>query len=229
MRLFTDKRKNLFFYLFIFFFLTTTNNKNLNFFNNFGKINKMRINDISDNFREDLYSKLLFVKKENIFFIDKDILKKKMESLNYVENYEIKKIYPSTILINVTLVDLIAEILLNEKKYFIASNGKLLNTELFVNDSNTLPKFYGSYSEKKFLKLLKKLKNSNIKINEVKAFYIFKSERWDLQMENILIKLPKKNLDKALRNSKNIISKLPKGQKSIVDLRIENKVIISNE
>ena len=229
MRLFKDKRKNLFFYLFIFFFLTTTNNKNLNFFNNFGKINKMRINDISDNFREDLYSKLLFVKKENIFFIDKDILKKKMESLNYVENYEIKKIYPSTILINVTLVDLIAEILLNEKKYFIASNGKLLNTELFVNDSNTLPKFYGSYSEKKFLKLLKKLKNSNIKINEVKAFYIFKSERWDLQMENILIKLPKKNLDKALRNSKNIISKLPKGQKSIVDLRIENKVIISNE
>ena len=81
-----------------------------------------------------------------------------------------------------------------------------------------------------FVKLKKIIDKSGFQFKEIDLFYYFPSNRWDLKTNNgLLIKLPHKNLLEALQFAHKVrLNEKIKGNK-IIDLRISNHMITSNE
>ena len=70
---------------------------------------------------------------------------------------------------------------------------------------------------------------SKLDYNEIKDIFFFKSGRWDIKTKSgILLKLPKNEIKIALDKAQNIIKNLEINYK-VIDLRIANQVILSDE
>ena len=117
---------------------------------------------------------------------------------------------------------------LNQKKYFIGSNGNLILSNSISNNSN-LPSIFGKFNINNYLNLRKELKKYGIDNNKIIKYFFHKSKRWDLIYENnIIIQLPNKNLVNALNlfndfKKKNLIK-----PNSTIDLRINNRITLKN-
>jgi len=78
--------------------------------------------------------------------------------------------------------------------------------------------------------LLKYIKKSNFELFEIKNLYFFKSGRWDIETnDNMIIKLPKKNLLASLNLALDIINHNKLKKIKILDLRQEKQVIINGK
>ena len=96
-------KKKLFVGFVLFIFLSTYNFKNdFNIFKIFS-IKKIEIknNEILDS--NEIQKDLDFLYQKNIFFLDEKEIKEKIEKNNFIESFEIKKIYPSSIKIKIFL------------------------------------------------------------------------------------------------------------------------------
>ena len=92
------------------------------------------------------------------------------------------------------------------------------------------PIIFGKFNIYDFISLKKKLENHQIDYNQILNFYFHKSERWDLHFDNdVILMLPKNNVDKALRLFKQISRELYIKSNTVIDLRVENRLIIKNE
>ena len=223
------KKYKLLFYIFIFFILSTVNNITFSYNNDIGKIKKLRIYGLDENFRSILENQISFLIGQNIFFINENEIKKEINKLNFINQFSIKKHFPSTMVIKVEMTNLFAKIIVNNKSYFIAENGKLIESEFFKN-SKDLPNYFGRYSKKSFFYLKKQLDNSNFDYGQIESIYYFPSDRWDIKRKDgILLKLPKNNIKRAIKLAEKIISKFNKKNNYLIDLRIPNSVIISDE
>ena len=112
------------------------------------------------------------------------------------------------------------------RNIFLGSNGKLIKTNKI--DDN-LPNIFGNPSLDKFLKFKEILDRSKIKFENIKNLYFFKSNRWDIELNNeILLKLPNYKIDLALENSYQIMNSKKFNKIKIIDLRVPNQ-IITNE
>ena len=90
------------------------------------------------------------------------------------------------------------------KFFVLGSNGKLIQT---VDKNNNLPNIFGDYNKDSFFNLLKSIKKSNFELSEIKNLYFFKSGRWDIETnDNMIIKLPKKNLEASLNLALDLIN-----------------------
>ena len=146
-------KKKVFFYIFSFLFLTTLFNQNLlkilkekiSLKNIVIKSNNFEIRNKINNSTKDLINK-------NIFFINKELLNNKLNSLLFLENINIKKKYPSTIIIEAKKTELIAITYLDKKKYFVGNNGNLILSKKISNNKK-LPIIFGKFESKNFLKL----------------------------------------------------------------------------
>ena len=122
-----DKKKKIFFYSLLLIFLSTTNNK---FFTNYKydllRIKELNIEGLDAGEKIILDEKLNYLINQNIFFINKSLIEKKINSLNFIEYTEVKKIYPSKLLILTTKAQIIAKTLKENTEYFIGSNGKFI-------------------------------------------------------------------------------------------------------
>ena len=68
---------------------------------------------------------------------------------------------------------------------------------------------------------------SKFTFTEFKTLYFFPSNRWDvLTNDDILIKLPQNNLSKSLNLAYKIISSDDFKNKTLIDLRMNNHLII---
>ena len=75
--------------------------------------------------------------------------------------------------------------------------------------------------------MLTEFERNNIPLTDIKQFYYFESNRWDFKTKSdILVKLPKADLDKVLKLYLFLQEKNDK--KKIIDLRVSNQVIITN-
>ena len=112
------------------------------------------------------------------------------------------------------------------KNYFLGSNGRFIPTNKI--DKN-IPNIFGKFEPIDFFQLIYKLENNNFNLNKISDFYYFNSQRWDIKTnDGLLIKLPYNDLDKAIKNvSMIMLSEIEK--KKIIDLRVSNQVIITNE
>ena len=224
-----DKKQKLFIYLFFLLLLTTFNN--LSLINSEYlklKINQIKVSGLNNenNLKiSEEFNKLVYQK--NIFFISKDHFINILEKNNLIHSFKVTKIYPNSIEVQVKKAELLAVTNRNNKKFFIGSNGKLINFESY---NKSLPYVFGKIKIKNFIELKKIIVKSKFNFEEISELYFFPSGRWDIKNnKGILIKLPETNLLKALNLAYHItINEIFKNDK-VIDLRIYNHVISTNE
>jgi len=226
-----DKKKKLFFYIFLLMLLSTINVN----FNKIKKpsilaIKKINVNGLSylNNLKVEKTLSTLLLK--NIFFIKKKNLSKILDQNNLIESSSIKKVYPDLLSVNINKTDFLAITYQENNKFIIASNGKLIP---FIDVDflhQKLPFVFGKVSNDYFINLKKIIDKSKFEYKEIKTFYFYPSNRVDIKTKDgILIKLPLINLSEALRVA-NLIKKDDKFKNNkILDLRIANHIITSNE
>ena len=224
-----DKKKKLFIYLFLMIFLTTINNLSLS---NSGylklKINQIKVyglNDESNFHLSEEFNRL--ISQKNLFFINKDYFVNVLEKNNLVHSFKVRKIYPNSIEVQIQKTKFLAVTNYNEKNFFIGSNGKLIN---FQSSDKNLPYVFGKIKIEEFIKFKKIVVNSKFNFEEISELYFFPSGRWDIKTnKGILIKLPQKNLLKLLNLSHDLIANENFKNNKVIDLRIYNSVISTNE
>ena len=224
-----DKKQKLFIYFFLLLLLTTFNN--LSLINSEYlklKINQIKVSGLNseNNLKiSEEFNKLVYQK--NIFFISKDYFINILEKNNLIHSFKVTKIYPNSIEVQVKKTELLAVTDRNNKKFFIGSNGKLINFESY---NKSLPYVFGKIKIKDFIEFKKIIAKSKFNFEEISELYFFPSGRWDIKNnKGILIKLPETNLLKALNLAYHItINEIFKNDK-VIDLRIYNHVISTNE
>ena len=222
-------KKRIYFYLLILLVLSSTFN-----FNIISKLKKLNlintINIVGLNNKETaiLEKNLEIFKKRNIFFINKKEIDERLNKNSFLDNYTITKILPSKLLVRVKKTEFVGSTIFEGEKYYIGKNGKLTNISLVENQFD-LPQVFGNFQVNELLKLHKILNLHNIDIKKIQKYYYFKSNRWDIEYDNnVIVMLPSFNLEKSLKNYKSYIQseKIRPGQ--IIDLRMKNKIIVSN-
>ena len=224
-----QKNNKIYFYLFCFFILSTIMNQGLLlFFKNNFLLKKIEINTNSSLIKNQIKLNTEYMINNNIFFLDENKILKKLDNLNFLENIKIQKNYPATLKITANKTKLLAVTYLDQKKYFIGNNEKFISA-MQLNNNYELPIIFGKFLISDFLKLRKLLSKNNIDQDKIIKYYFHKNKRWDLYFKNnIIIKLPNKSIIKAIKLYKNFIDNNEIKPNSIIDLRVNNRLILSN-
>jgi|TARA_B100000780_G_scaffold219552_1_gene158638 cell division protein FtsQ len=218
------KKNKIIIYLIFLVILSTTSGKFLEQPKKYSlKINKIEVMGLSNEKNAEIKNDLNNIFYQNIFLLGKEEIQKIMNKYNIIEEYNIKKIYPSTIKIKVRPTKFLAKIS-SGRQPIVGSNGKLIYSE---SNDEILPYIFGEFNSKEFLKFKKNIELSNLNFNEFKTVYFFPSNRWDvLTIDNILIKLPKHNILESLNLAHKIITSAQFKEKNVIDLRIKKHLII---
>ena len=71
--------------------------------------------------------------------------------------------------------------------------------------------------------------NQNLNIKTLIIYFFFPSNRWDIQLKNnLLIKLPSKNIKKTLDLVSDFLLENDNNSIKIVDARIQNQIILND-
>ena len=213
----------------IFLITSITNQEILNNFKKLFLIKKININLDNPELNNKILLNLDNLIDKNILFLNKKKFLTRISSINYLENIKIEKNYPSTIIFSANKTKLLASTFINQKKYYIGENNKFISAE-DINISKNLPTIFGKFEISEFLKLKNLLKELDIDYKNIKKYYFHKTKRWDLYFDNnIIIKLPDKNISNALKVYKKFKEKNDINSNKTNDLRISNRLIIDHE
>ena len=226
-----DRKLKIFFYLILFILLSTQITKNKNIKINFNtNLNNIEVIGLSDKNNLKVYQSLKFLLTKSIFFINKNDFQNILKKNNLVESFYIKKIYPNLIKIKIKQTKLLAITNKKGKKFFIGSNGKLIPVSQVELSYNELPFVYSKSNYIDFIKLKKIIDESKFQFEQIESFYYFPSNRWDIKTKDgFLIKLPEKNIAESLKFVALIKINEEFKDKKIIDLRISNNIVLSNE
>ena len=218
--------KKIIIYLLLFCFLVSINNISLMNFS-FPKINKIEIIGLNLNERNKLESIINDANFKNIFNLDKQYLKEKIDSINIIEHFEIFKNYPTTLKIFVKETKILAQIKKNTSNYFIGSNGKLILND----DSNSsLPFVFGDLNVEEFLKLKNEVDKSNFDFKKIIKLYYFKSKRWDIETSaGYLIKLSRNDVEKNLNLFVRLSNEDKFKNELVIDFRQKDQIILNGK
>ena len=218
--------KKILFYFFLLILLGTINNKYFLELN-YNKIENIRISGLDEIENIQLLKNIQSLDLENIFFLDKIEIQKKIDSINIINDYSILKKYPSTLDIKINKTKFLANVTMKNKIFLLGSNGKLIET---INHKKELPNIFGKYDKDSFFNLLNSINASKFPLNNIDNLFFFKSGRWDIETNSgILIKLPKNNLENSLNLSLEIMGDDQFNEISVLDLRQKNQVIINGK
>ena len=218
--------KKIIIYLLLFCFLVSINNISLTNFS-FPKINKIEIIGLNLNERNKIESIINDANFKNIFNLDKQYLKEKIDSINIIEHFEIFKNYPSTLKIFIKETKILAQTKKDGSNYFIGSNGKLI-----LNDysSSSLPFVFGDLNVEEFLKLKNEVDKSNFDFKKIIKLYYFKSKRWDIETsEGYLIKLSRNDVKKDLNLFVRLSNEDKFKNKLVIDFRQKDQIILNGK
>ena len=207
-------------------FLVSINN--ISFMNvSFPKISKIEINGLNLDERKKIENIIYDSNSKNIFHLDKEYLKKKINSINIIEQFEIFKNYPSTLKIFIEKTKILAQTKRNGLDYLIGSNGKLIENKDFILE---LPFIFGDLDTSEFLELKRKIDSSLFEFSEISNLYLYKSNRWDIETRNgNLIKLPKNNIKEILNLYVRMSNEKKINEKTIIDFRQKNQIILNEK
>ena len=167
---------------------------------------------------------LFFLYETNLINLNYDEIESKLKKLDFIEGYEIKKIYPKKLIIKIFEKQPIAVLHHKKAKFYLSENIELINY-IDLEDYNNLPTVFGD--RESFKELYHKLKKINFPLDLVKNFYLYESKRWDIQTnKEILIKLPSKEYIKSLKNFLNLKKDNNFDKYKIFDYRINNQLIL---
>ncbi|MDC1139551.1 FtsQ-type POTRA domain-containing protein [Candidatus Pelagibacter sp.] len=218
-----DKKNKIIIYLLLLLILSTTSGKFIENQNSyFSIINQVNVEGLSNNDNLKIYNELNNLFYKNILFVRKEEIQKVIRKYNIIEEFSIKKIYPSTINISITPTKFVAR--LSGNNQLVGANGKLIEDP---RNNEILTYIFGEFNSKDFLSFKKNIEQSKFTFTKFKMLYFFPSNRWDiLTYDDILIKLPRGDISKSLNLAYKIINSNDFKNKNLIDLRINNNLII---
>ena len=222
-------KKRIYFYIICLFLITSiTNQEILNDFKKLFLIKKININLDKPELNNKILLNLDYLIDKNILFLNKKNFLTKISSINYLENIKIEKNYPSTIIFSANKTKLLASTFINQKKYYIGENNQFISAK-DINISKNLPTIFGKFNISEFIDLQNELNNQNIDQSSIIKYFFHKNKRWDLYYpNNKIIMLPNKNITKAITLYKKFETENKIGPDTIIDLRIENRLVLTN-
>ena len=218
-----SKTNKIIIYLLLLFILSTTSTKFINDQNKLSSsISKINITGLSEIKNLEILSNLNNILYKSIFIINKEEIKKILEKHNIIEEFNIKKIYPSTLNIVIKPTKLIARFS-NNGQYLIGANGKLIEDK---NNNELLPYIFGEFNSQDFLSFKKNIEKSIFSFSNLKTLYFFPSRRWDILTDkDVLIKLPQGSMVTSLNLSKRFIDNNNFKDNKFIDLRVKNHLV----
>jgi len=218
-----SKTNKIIIYLLFLFILSTTSTKFINDQNKLSSsISKINITGLSEIKNLEILSNLNNILYKSIFIINKEEIKKILEKHNIIEEFNIKKIYPSTLNIVIKPTKLIARFS-NNGQYLIGANGKLIEDK---NNNELLPYIFGEFNSQDFLSFKKNIEKSIFSFSNLKTLYFFPSRRWDILTDkDVLIKLPQGSMVTSLNLSKRFIDNNNFKDNKFIDLRVKNHLV----
>ena len=218
--------KKISIYLLLFCFLVSINNISLMNIS-FPKIDKIEIIGLNLDEKKKIESIINDANFKNIFYLDKQYLKKKINSINNIEQFEIFKNYPSTLKIFIKETKILARTKRNSLDYLIGSNGKLIMNDYSVSN---IPFVFGDLDINEFLNFKREIDQSNFNFEDITKLYYFKSKRWDIETyQGYLIRLSKDNV----KNDLNLFIRLSDEDKFkdelIIDFRQKDQIILNDK
>tara|TARA_Y100001935_G_scaffold201154_1_gene169524 strand:- start:2157 stop:2750 length:594 start_codon:yes stop_codon:yes gene_type:complete len=193
----------------------------------FPKIDKIEIIGLNLDEKKKIESIINDANFKNIFYLDKQYLKKKINSINNIEQFEIFKNYPSTLKIFIKETKILARTKRNSLDYLIGSNGKLILNDYSVSN---IPFVFGDLDINEFLNFKREIDQSNFNFEDITKLYYFKSKRWDIETyQGYLIRLSKDNV----KNDLNLFIRLSDEDKFkdelIIDFRQKDQIILNDK
>ena len=221
------KGKKILIYFFLLLLVGSINNDTINSLK-FENIKNINVLGLGHNENQVLLYNIIDLNLGNIFFLDKKNINKIVNSNTLIHDYEIFKRYPYSIDINVKRTKFLAKIKDNKNFFLIGSNGKLSPIK-HEDKSNYLPFIFGKPEIDQFLKFKKKIDDSKFEYKDINNLFFFSSDRWDIQLKNnLLIKLPSKNIKKTLDLVSDFLLENNNNSIKIVDARIQNQIILDD-
>ena len=216
-----DKKKKILIYLLFLFILSSIFNQELKkfFINNF-LVNKLDYNNLKLNIQLDE------IIGKNILTLNKNEIISFIDNYPILHSFQINKIYPNSLKIDFIETDIIAKFYKDGELFYLGENEKFF----LINDKNIdvpiIKGFFEINNANNFLKLLKK---SDLDLKSIASLISYPSERWDIVFKNnLIIKLPI-NSDLKLIETAKLVLLNSEIEKKVIDLRIKNKMILSNE
>jgi cell division protein FtsQ len=215
--------KKVIIYLCLFFLLATVNNSSIINLR-LPKIEKIKISGFSLDQNTHVRDIIESLKSKNIFFINQFEIKKDIFSDNIIEELNIFKNYPSTLIVDIKKTQFLAVTKKDGDDYFIGRNGKLIKKNQSISK---LPYVFGDLNINDFLEFKKNIDNSNFEFKQILNLYYYKSKRWDIETsKGYLIKLPRENISEIL----NLFVRLSKeknfNDKRTIDFRQKGQIIL---
>ena len=216
-----DKKKYIFFYLITFLILSSIHNSNFKS-NNFFSIKKIDVVGLNKSKNLLLENKLVDFIGYNIFTLEKESFKF-INSINFIKDYNIKKIYPNKLKVYLEPAKAISIVKHLDKLVILGNNGKIIDLD---NIPINVPKVTGTSDIKKVFQTLKMIDKSNFNTENIKNIEFFQSERVDIELINkkkirFPINYTVDNFNFALK----LLDDDRYSKSKILDLRIPNKVI----
>ena len=218
-----DKKNKILIYLILLIILSTTSGKFVENQKSYSStINQINIEGLSNANNSKIYNELNNLFYKNILLVGKEELQRVIGKYNIIQEYNIKKIYPSTINISIKPTQFVARLSSNDQ--LVGINGKLIEDK---ENNDILPYIFGEFNSQDFLDFKKNIAQSKFTFEKFKTLYFFPSNRWDiLTNDDILIKLPHDNFSTALNLAHKIISSDNLENKKLIDLRVNNHLIL---
>ena len=214
----------------ILIFLTTYSPNKITFFNKnnnfFFKIQNIEITNNNKINKTDIINKLNHIYNKNILFISNNDISEPLKTVNYLEKIEVKKKYPDTIVIKIYETKPVGIVFKNNTKYIIDTVSNLITfNDNLVN--NNFPNIFGKGAEKDFINFFEQLKNNKFPRKEVKNYYYFQVDRWDVKLtNNQIIKFPSKKRKEAIQQSVKLLNHEDFENYKVIDLRIHGKIVV---
>ena len=219
----TDRKKKIIIYLLFLFILSTISTKYINNQNKLSSsISKINITGLSEIKNIEILNNLNSFLYKSIFIINKDSIRKILEKHNIIQEFSIKKIYPSTLNIKIKPTKFIARVY-NNGQYLVGANGKLIEDK---DNNELLPYIFGEFNSQHFLSFKQNIEKSMFSFSNLKELFFFPSGRWDILTDkDILIKLPQEHIVASLNLSKKLINNDNFKDYKFIDLRIKNHLV----
>ena len=218
--------KKVIIYLCLFFLLATVNNSSIINFR-LPKIEKIKISGFSLDQNTHVRDIIENLKSKNIFFINQFEIKKDIFSDNIIEELNIFKNYPSTLIVDIKKTQFLAVTKKDGDDYFIGRNGKLIKKNQSISK---LPYVFGDLNINDFLEFKKNIDNSNFEYKQILNLYYYKSKRWDIETSTgYLIKLPRENIGEVLDLFNRLSKEKNFNNKKTIDFRQKGQIILDAE
>ena len=216
--------KKITIYFFLLIIVSSINNNSINNIK-FNKTQNIHVSGLSEKDNQILLNEIKNLNLKTIFYINKNELVNLLNEHSLIERYEVFKKYPSTINIKIDKTNFFAKTNINGKTFLVGSNGKLL-----LNEANysKLPYIFGKPDVQEFLKLKKAIDESKFSYQQIKNFYFFPSNRWDIKFKDeFILKLPNKFTNETLDQIYKFIESYKIKNFKIIDARVENQIILN--